>query len=520
MLRQDHPTHGELNLSSPRPTPPFDRLDQCDNSQVSMISTKNTVGHLYHKLQWLQLIPHLQQQTGFRQLSRPMVWTSSVLFDVYEQQACGASFYSPDKTVAVELYMIGFVEDTSDSTNDFFLPEPAPLHHYANLATQDAQWWNDTLQLSGRALKDSKWSYHFMYYEFTRNFQPVLKGGTFEPAISIRFNDNTTPTPLKQLSTYISLKTLGVYNNPDGNSTAAFRVLKEKNATHTKTTSNSPLTHTDPWAYYYTIYLTSIVFPFPSSGLHRNQCQHLQKQVKQAILPKCCYNRNTPNAIVYGPSEYGGVEMRSHQTKQGIAQIYSLMTSLRAEGFPRKLALITLAWAQLLAGTQQPLISNATNTLSHLAPMKWIPSIRDFLRSIVGRIEVENLPAVPLQHEHVRLLMYLALDLYSKLSDLSNTLMLSNRTTVDGKFIRSEAHSHIDSSPTPPRNSSSTNLLQTLQAGTSGVLFYYISHVYLHTPLSNHSDDGFTPPMPCSASGSHTLSCPQISYTFANKTPL
>ena len=43
--------------------------------------------------------------------------------------------------------------------------------------------------------------------------------------------------------------------------------------------------------------------------------------------------------------------MRSHQTEQGIAQIYSLMTSLRAEGVPRKLALITLAWAQLLAGT-------------------------------------------------------------------------------------------------------------------------------------------------------------------------
>ena len=43
--------------------------------------------------------------------------------------------------------------------------------------------------------------------------------------------------------------------------------------------------------------------------------------------------------------------MRSHQTEQGFAQTYSLMTSLRAEGVPRKLALITLTWAQLLAGT-------------------------------------------------------------------------------------------------------------------------------------------------------------------------
>ena len=50
----------------------------------------------------------------------------------------------------------------------------------------------------------------------------------------IRFNDNTIPTPLKQLSAHTSHKMLGIYNNPDGNTTAAFRVLKEKNATHTK----------------------------------------------------------------------------------------------------------------------------------------------------------------------------------------------------------------------------------------------------------------------------------------------
>ena len=200
-----------------------------------------------------------------------------------------------------------------------------------------------------------------MYYEFTRNSQPVLKGGIFEPAISICFNGNATPTPLKQLSMYTSHKTLGVYKNADGNSTAAFQALKEKNATHTKPASHSPLTPTNAWAFYHAIYLPSIVYPFPSGCLQRNQCQHLQKQVKQAILPKCGYFRNTPNAIVYGPSQYSGIKMRSHQTEQGIAQIYSLMTSLRAEGVPRKLALITLKWAQL---------SNVTTTLPHLAPMK------------------------------------------------------------------------------------------------------------------------------------------------------
>ena len=265
--------------------------------------------------------------------------------------------------------MIGFVDDTSGTTNGFLLPEPTPLTHYANLAIHDVHWWNDTLQLSGGVLEDSKCSYHFMYYEFTRNGHPVLKGRTFEPVILIRFNDNATPTALKQLSMYTSHKTLGVYKTPDDNSTTAFRVLKEKNATHAKTTSHSPLTHTDAWAYYHAIYLPSMVYPFPSGSLQCSQFQHLQKQVKQAILPKCSYNRNTPNAIVNGPSEYSVIEMRSHKTEQGIAHIYSLMMSLRAEGVPRKLALIILAWAQLLASTQKQVLSDVTIALNHIAPI-------------------------------------------------------------------------------------------------------------------------------------------------------
>ena len=124
--------------------------------------------------------------------------------------------------------------------------------------------------------------------------------------------------------------------------------------------------------------------------------------------------------------------MRSHQTEQGIAQV------------PSKLALITLAWAQLLARTQQPVLSNATNALPHIAPMKRIPSIREFLHSIGGRMEVENLSVTPLQREHDHFLVDIALDLYSKLSDLQHlntcrlylqVTLLCNITTADGKFI-------------------------------------------------------------------------------------
>ena len=177
--------------------------------------------------------------------------------------------------------------------------------------------------------------------------------------------------------------------------------------------------------------------PMPTSS-ETSQTSHTSQMRLQSQHPK---------AIVYGPSEYSGIEMRSHQTEQGISQINSLMMSLRAEGVPHKLALITLAWAQLLAGTQKPVLSDVMIALPHIAPMKWIPSIHEFLHSIGGRMEVENLPVTPLQREHDQFLMDIALDLYSKPSDLQHlnacrlylqVTLLSDITTADGKFIRSE----------------------------------------------------------------------------------
>ena len=79
--------------------------------------------------------------------------------------------------------------------------------------------------------------------------------------------------------------------------------------------------------------------------------------------------------------------------------------------------------------------------------MKWIPPIRDFQRTISGWIEVENLPAIPLQCEHHRFLMDIALDLFFKLSYLQHlkacrlhlqVTLLSDISTADGNFIRSK----------------------------------------------------------------------------------
>jgi hypothetical protein len=51
----------------------------------------------------------------------PMIWCfiSSMLFDIHQEHALGASYASPDGSTPIRLFMIGFVDDTYGSVNDF-----------------------------------------------------------------------------------------------------------------------------------------------------------------------------------------------------------------------------------------------------------------------------------------------------------------------------------------------------------------------------------------------------------------
>ena len=255
----------------------------------------------------------------------PALWCiiSFVLFDVYKEQAVGAYFQSPDGSESVRVHMVGFVDDTSGSSNDFLQPTLLPPAHYLLQAKQDAQRWNNVLRLSGGALQKSKCSYRFLYYDFTSAGLPVARSVS-DPKIQVRFTPTAPLSSFKALSAYTPHKTLGVHKAPAGEGNGAFQALLQRNTTHSKVIARSPFDRVDVWTYYHAIYLPSISYPMPSLSLKPSQWDELQRQVKKSLLPKCGYNRNMPNAVVYGPSMYGGLGLRVLRVEQGISQLSSL----------------------------------------------------------------------------------------------------------------------------------------------------------------------------------------------------
>lgn len=66
----------------------------------------------------------------------PGIWCciSSNIFVCYKKKANGEEFYYPDMKVQCNMFMTGFFDETSGSTDSFFQPSQMPLQHYATLA--------------------------------------------------------------------------------------------------------------------------------------------------------------------------------------------------------------------------------------------------------------------------------------------------------------------------------------------------------------------------------------------------
>ena len=82
------------------------------------------------------------------------VWAllSSTMFSLYSSHAHGAHFDDPSKLLHSRVDMVGFVDGTSSCSNVFLSTKLHKPEYYINLATHDAQLWNNILSLSGGAL--------------------------------------------------------------------------------------------------------------------------------------------------------------------------------------------------------------------------------------------------------------------------------------------------------------------------------------------------------------------------------
>ena len=330
------------------------------------------------------------------------LFISSKLFDVYDTEATGATFLSPDRSFQISIYMIGFVDDTKSQVNAFDTSPQPPIETMIHKMGKDAQLWNDLLWCSGGALELKKCSFYAISWFFDKGF-PVMEGGT--PRERMFIEGKAGAQEIKGLSSFKEHKTLGHVKTPNGGQQQQFLALEQKCNNHAAFIQGNYLTPREVYTYYSGMYLPSVTYVLPNSYFTEKELKKLECKAFNAIISKVGMTNKTHRAVICGPIGLGGRALRSLFHEQGILQIKLLLTESRRSSMAGGLLFIALQWAQFTLGTSTPLLEDTEPCL--YSESKWITSIQTFLVRFGIQITYQQSYVLPLQRENDAYLMEL-----------------------------------------------------------------------------------------------------------------
>lgn len=329
--------------------------------------------------------------TGQGSGNSPCIWLfiSSTLFDIHYAHSKGITFVSPDGGSEVRMSMVGFVDDSTGSCNDFRPNTQSPLTEILKMMEHDAQLWNNLLFSSGGKLELPKCSFHVLHFEFRPNGKPVPSIEKFENQIHIIDSENNATIPITSKRAFETHKTLGHYKSPSTSLRHTIKTVQQTANRIALLIAMSPITRQGALVAYQTVYLPTIKYTLPQSFYPHKLLEQTQAQSHAKIFSKCGYNRHTSQALLFAPLRVAGAGFVPWYALQGEGQIRHLIKHWRTDTIVSKTLRLTLQWAQWQSGHDKSILEDTTAALPHLES-RWLTSARQFLSTIQASVILDN----------------------------------------------------------------------------------------------------------------------------------
>ena len=93
--------------------------------------------------------------------------------------------------------------------------------------------------------------------------------------------------------------------------------------------------------------------------------------------------------MIFGPARLNGAAFRLLEVEQGVGQVLFFLKHWAHTLEPGQLLRIAVSWAQINVGVGYSIFAKVVTRLPHFES-KWLASVRNFLRSISGRIRLDH----------------------------------------------------------------------------------------------------------------------------------
>ena len=193
-------------------------------------------------------------------------------------KAHGAKFCSPDGSLSIVLHQMGFVDDTSNRTNDFDNQEQLTAKKMLHLMQHDAQVWHDIVWASGGDLELPKCTFHQIHFEFDHKGRPKMLQGRFSSSLHV-VTAAGKKIRIKQLSVCESHKLLGCHKEPMGLQQTQLAILKTKcDESANKAVNCSTLDRHESLMFCRHICIPSVTCPLCATFFTEKQLDSIPKQ--------------------------------------------------------------------------------------------------------------------------------------------------------------------------------------------------------------------------------------------------
>jgi hypothetical protein len=383
----------------------------------------------------------------------PSIWTviSCLILSCMSEESHGITLTDPNMTQSIHQSSSGFVDDVTHwNINTDHSAASAPLSVILDDTQKMAQWWENLLFSTGGKLELSKCFYYAIYWIYDHEGVASMLDTTVLPQ-QVHLTDSETMSDIiieNKICT-ASHKTLGAMENPSGCYDDEVHRLSAKAQSIATKVSCCSLRPGEAAIMYHTMYLPSISYSLSAGILTIAQAGKIQSPITRTFITLMGYNRTTPTAVAYGPTDHGGVGLRHLFSEQGTRKTQAILQQIRDNTNLGKTMIILFQWAQLVAGIALPVLMDTNRRLPHLRDELWIQTHRHFLTVSSMTLVIPEITTPVLKRTHDKVLMNIATDNFSfSNSDIEKinrcriylrAEVLSDITSADGTYITTAA---------------------------------------------------------------------------------
>ncbi len=319
---------------------------------------------------------------------------SDILLKAHRKLTHGLVLHNPSGQRSITHHSIGFADDTDQHTNTCTSNGDAVARVVARL-THSGQTWNDLITIPGGLLAYYKcnwqliaWRQQSGHMELVHDHPHTL---TIHNGKGARSTIDYVPPNKPNIG-------LGFHLCPDGNQRPQLAAILEKLHNTCARLASTNLTESKTQQLLRQRILPQLTYVLHLTSFSPTDCSRIDTLFRTFILPRQRLNRHYPAAVLYGPSDYGGMEFPHTHTLQTTTQLKYMIKQLRWNKMVANDMSVTLDTLQLVAGFHQPLLEYPLPHINYIGSSFFL-TLRASLAKFDASLWIEDVWRPQLQRE-------------------------------------------------------------------------------------------------------------------------